>query len=100
MFFPKEMTEIEMIVPAKDLLAVTKVLSGHGIFHQADSSYPGGAGVDSGANNWQEKAVGYSGLERRIQIVMQTLSLDEGRPQANKEFDKMGVLFSRATRYR
>jgi len=32
MFFPKARTEIEMIVPAKDLLAVTKVLSGHGIF--------------------------------------------------------------------
>ncbi len=91
MFFPKAMTEIEMIVPAKDLLAVTKVLSGHGIFHQADSSHPG-VRVDSGADNWQEKASGYSGLERRIQIVMQTLSIEEGQPQANKEFEKMGEL--------
>ncbi len=88
MFFPKEMTEIELIVPAKDLLAVTKVLSGHGVFHQADSSYPS---LGSG-NTWQENATGYSALERRIQIVMQALSLDEGQPQANKEFETMGDL--------
>ncbi len=88
MFFPKAMTEIELIVPAKDLLAVTKVLSGHGVFHQADSSYPG---LGSG-NTWQESAAGYAGLERRIQVVMQALSIDEGQPQANKEFESMGDL--------
>lgn len=91
MFFPKAMTEIELIVPAKDLLAVTKVLSGHGVFHQADSSYSG-LGTGSGDNNWQEKAGGYAGLERRIQIIMQALSIDDGRPQANKEFEAMGDL--------
>lgn len=91
MFFPKAMTEIELIVPAKDLLAVTKVLSGHGVFHQADSSYSG-LGIQSGGNTWQEKATGYAGLERRIQIVMQALSINEGRPQANKEFENMGDL--------
>ena len=26
MFFPKEMTELELIIPAKDLVAVTRVL--------------------------------------------------------------------------
>ena len=88
MFFPKEMMEIELIVPAKDLLAVTKVLSGHGVFHQADSSYPS---LGSG-NTWQESAAGYAGLERRIQVIMQTLSIDEGQPQANKEFETMGDL--------
>ena len=41
MFFPKEMNEIELIVPSKDLLAVTKVLSNYGVFHQTDSNYPG-----------------------------------------------------------
>ena len=88
MFFPKELMEIELIVPAKDLLAVTKVLSGHGVFHQADSSYPS---LGSG-NTWQESAAGYAGLERRIQVIMQTLSIDEGQPQANKEFETMGDL--------
>ena len=41
MFFPREMTEVELIVPSKDLLGVAKVLSGHGIFHQVDSTYLG-----------------------------------------------------------
>jgi hypothetical protein len=44
MFFPKPMSEVELIVPSKDLLAVTKALSGYGVFHQTDSNYPGGFG--------------------------------------------------------
>jgi V/A-type H+/Na+-transporting ATPase subunit I len=86
MFFPKEMAEIELIVPAKDLLAVTKVLSSYGVFHQTDSNYQG---VASGpASTWQEKAAAYAALERRIQIVMQTLSLEEGHPPSS-EFEAM-----------
>src|SRR5512132_817586 len=78
MLFPREMTEIELIVPSKDLLAVTKVLSGYGVFHQTDSSYPG---VASGsANTWQETASQYSALERRVQAVMQVLGIEEGTP--------------------
>jgi len=78
MFFPKAMSEIELIVPSKDLLAVTKVLSNYGVFHQTDSNYPG---VASGsASTWQEQAAGYSMLERRVQIVMQSLGIDEGQP--------------------
>jgi V/A-type H+/Na+-transporting ATPase subunit I len=86
MFFPKAMTEIELIVPAKDLLAVTKVLSTYGVFHQTDSNYPG---VASGsANTWQENAASYAALERRIQITMQALSIEEGQPPAS-DFDAM-----------
>jgi V/A-type H+/Na+-transporting ATPase subunit I len=81
MFFPREMVEIELIVPSKDLLAVTKVLSGYGVFHQTDSNYPG---VASGsANTWQETAAQYAALERRIQTVMQALGIDEGQPPAS-----------------
>jgi V/A-type H+-transporting ATPase subunit I len=86
MFFPKAMTEIELIVPAKDLLAVTKILGSYGVFHQTDSNYPG---VASGsANTWQETAASYTALERRIQIVMQTLSIEEGRP-SKSDFEAM-----------
>ncbi|HSG41835.1 MAG TPA: hypothetical protein VLA72_01660, partial [Anaerolineales bacterium] len=78
MFFPKEMTEIELVVPSKDLLAVTKILSHRGIFHQTDSNYPG---VDSGsASSWQDNATSYAALERRIQSILQTLNLEEGQP--------------------
>ena len=86
MLFPREMTELELIVPSKDLLPVTKVLSGYGVFHQTDSNYPG---VASGsANTWQETAGQYSALERRIQTVMQQLDIDEGRPPS-KDYEAM-----------
>jgi len=86
MFFPKAMTEIELIVPAKDLLAVTKVLGSYGVFHQTDSNYPG---VASGASStWQETAASYAAFERRIQVAMQGLSIDEGQSPA-AEFEAM-----------
>jgi V/A-type H+-transporting ATPase subunit I len=75
MFFPEPMTEVELIVPSKDLLAVTKVLGKHGVFHQIDSTYLGLENL--GPNTWQEKAASYSTLERRIQVIMQNLNLEE-----------------------
>ncbi len=76
MFFPKAMTELELIVPAKDLLAVTRILSSYGVFHQTDSASYAGVATGS-ANTWQETAAQYAALERRIQVVMQTLSLED-----------------------
>ncbi|HET9905962.1 MAG TPA: V-type ATPase 116kDa subunit family protein [Anaerolineales bacterium] len=75
MFFPREMTEVELIIPSKDLVAVAKVLSGHGVFHQVDSTYLGLENL--GPSAWQERAASYSALERRIQTAMQTLNLAE-----------------------
>src|ERR1051325_3433317 len=75
MFFPEAMTELELIVPSKDLLAVTKVLGNVGVFHQIDSAYLGLENL--GPNTWQEKAAAYSTLERRIQVIMQNLNLEE-----------------------
>lgn len=75
MFFPEEMTEVELIVPSKDLLAVTKVLGNKGVFHQLDSTYLGLENL--GPSTWTEKAAAYSTLERRIQVIMQNLNLKE-----------------------
>src|SRR5512135_752114 len=75
MFFPKAMTEVELIVPSKDLLAVTKELGTHGEFHQIDSTYLGLQNI--GPSIWQEVAAGYSTAERRLQVLMQTLGLEE-----------------------
>lgn len=78
MLFPKQMSEVELIVPAKDLVAVTRALSGYGVFHQVDSAH---LGVENGGpNTWQEKAAAYSTLERRIQSVFQTVGLPEEYP--------------------
>ena len=92
MFRPQAMTEIELVVPTKDLLAVTKLLSGQGIFQQTDSSYLGSEKASASPNPWQEKAAAYAGLERRIQNVMQTLGIEEGlspdtEPDALTEID-------------
>lgn len=89
MFFPKEMTEVELIVPSKDLLAVAKVLSGRGIFHQVDSTYLGLENL--GPNVWQERAASYSALERRIQTILQTLNLEE-KYLGSTEFESMADL--------
>jgi V/A-type H+/Na+-transporting ATPase subunit I len=75
MFFPEAMTEVELIVPSKDLLAVTKVLGNHGVFHQLDSTYLGLENL--GPSTWQETAASFSTLERRIQVIMQNLNLAE-----------------------
>jgi V/A-type H+/Na+-transporting ATPase subunit I len=75
MFFPEAMSEVELIVPSKDLLAMTKVLGNRGVFHQIDSTYLGLENL--GPNTWQEKAAAYSTLERRIQVIMQNLNLEE-----------------------
>ena len=86
MFFPREMTEVEFIIPSKDLVAVAKVLSGRGVFHQVDSTY---LGLESLVpSTWQEKAANYSTLERRIQTIMQTLGLEE-RQRSSSDFEEI-----------
>lgn len=84
MLFPKQMSEVELVVPSKDLVAVAKALSGYGVFHQVDSA---NLGLESfGPNTWQEKAGIYAALERRIQSIMQTVGLAEEYP-ARPEID-------------
>ena len=70
MFFPKAMSELELIVPSKDLLGVMKILSGHGVFHQSDSNYSAPESEAGAPNTWQEKATAYASLERRLQSVL------------------------------
>lgn len=88
MFYPQEMTEIEMIVPAKDLLAVTKILSCNGVFHQTDSNYLSSDGKAASGNSWQEKVAAYAGLERRVQNILQILQVKEGIPPS-ADFDTL-----------
>jgi V/A-type H+-transporting ATPase subunit I len=75
MFFPKAMTEVELIVPAKDLVAVTKALGSRGNFQQIDSTYLGLENL--GPSTWQDTSASYSALERRIQVLAQNLNLSE-----------------------
>ncbi len=47
-FYPQPMTEVEIIIPSNDILSVTKVLRGQGVFHQLDGS---GLNISSGASS-------------------------------------------------
>jgi V/A-type H+/Na+-transporting ATPase subunit I len=87
MFYSQAMTEIELIVPSKDMVEVTKLLSGRGIFHQTDASYLSSE-VEGSSTPWQEKAAAYTSLEHRIQIIMQALGMKEGIPP-DTQFEKM-----------
>jgi V/A-type H+-transporting ATPase subunit I len=83
MFYPQEMTLIQLIIPARDLMAVTKELAGQGVFHQLDSSaLPAELGSQTtSSNSWAEIAAAYSTSERRIVGIMQILGLEAGMPR-------------------
>jgi V/A-type H+-transporting ATPase subunit I len=83
MFFPKAMSELELVVPSKDLMGIMKILAGHGIFQQSDSNYPALQSDSASPNTWQEKTSTYAALERRVQVVMQTLGIEESQPTSN-----------------
>lgn len=80
MFYPREMTGVWLIIPAKDVLAVTRMLADRGLFHQVDASYQSSEKELGPANSWPEKAAAYAALERRVLSIMQTLGMEEGSP--------------------
>ncbi len=82
MFYPQAMSEIQLIVPLRDLLSVTRVLSSEGIFQQADSSNLGSQTSVKADNTWREQASAYASLERRVLMLMQTLNIEETPPPA------------------
>ncbi len=87
MFFPKAMSEIELIVPSRDLMKVMRVLSGRGVFHQVDGAAATGNAQSSSDNPWQERAAAYAGLERRLQSLMQILEIAPSGPARGNSRD-------------
>lgn len=95
MIFSQAMTEIELIVPSKELLPVTRLLANQGIFHQADASHLNSqTGIES-TDSLREQAGSYSALERRIQASLLVLGIEEGSPQ---HVDKYSMLEVEAAR--
>jgi len=84
MFFPQEMTSLELIIPEKDLLAVTNVLTGQGVFHQVDASHLGSRAKSESIDSWKERASTYATLERQVLLAMQALEVEEGNPPKNE----------------
>jgi V/A-type H+/Na+-transporting ATPase subunit I len=76
MFFPKAMSEIELIVPAGDLVNVTRTLGGRGVFHQVEAGGIGGDREHQQQDGWSESAAAYAALERRVQALGQNLGVE------------------------
>jgi V/A-type H+-transporting ATPase subunit I len=91
MFYSQTMTEVELIVPAQKLLAVTDALAGQGVFHQVDTSYMSPETGPDSAHLWQQKAATYSALERRLLTSMQILNVDEGTPPPADELTMIEI---------
>ncbi len=91
MFYPQKMTEVEIIVPAKDLLAVTRALSGQGVFSQTDVNYLSSDKHGEQANLWQEKVSAYSILERRLQLIIQALEIKPAQMEKRVLGDPLDV---------
>jgi V/A-type H+-transporting ATPase subunit I len=85
MFFPQEMTALELIIPEKDLLVVTNVLAGQGVFHQVDASHLGSRSKSEAIDSWKERASTYATLERQILLAMQALDVKEGAPPKTED---------------
>jgi V/A-type H+/Na+-transporting ATPase subunit I len=97
MFYPQKMTEVEIIVPAKDLLPVTRALSGQGVFSQTDVNYLSSDKNNANANQWQEKASAYSILERRVQSITQALDVKQLPMKKHEQADPLDVESTRLT---
>jgi len=69
MFYSQAMTEVELVVPTKHLMAVTDVLVGQGVFHQIDTSYMSSETGPDSARSWQQKAATYARTLKRLKKV-------------------------------
>ncbi len=79
MFRAQEMSRVELIVPERDVVNVTRVLADSGIFHpilteQLDAEY-----WTHDANGY-EQAAALASLEQRILAMIKSLAVDEGPP--------------------
>ena len=80
MFYPQAMTEIELVIPARDLMAMTDVLARQGVLHQVDASFLSSETGLEPADSWSGRAATYAALERQVLATMQALDIEEGAP--------------------
>jgi V/A-type H+-transporting ATPase subunit I len=78
MFQSQPMSQVELVVPEQDIVAVTAALADLGVLHQIDASYLRTRDGTRPAEYWQQQAAAFTGLERRILNVMQMLAVSEG----------------------
>ncbi len=77
MFYPQEMTQTRLIIPAKDLMTVTKELANLGVFHQANGNHAELEKKAIPAKVWVDRASSYFAMERRIVGIMTILGIPD-----------------------
>ena len=83
MFKAKLMNKVELIIPERDVVPVTEALAASGVFHIVKNQFASIEDTTCPTNEWQNWAVTYANLERRILVVMEALGVDEGPPPEN-----------------
>lgn len=80
MFYPQEMSKVEIVLPESLIVPVMEVLSNTGSFQQIDASYMTTEyGSDrSAGQDWGKKASTFAAMERRLSALMRTLKIEEG----------------------
>jgi len=78
MWFPQQMTEIELVIPDRYAVNVTTLLTKEGIFHQEDVSYMSVETNVSEEHDWRAKFTEYGNMERQLLATMKFLGIDEG----------------------
>ena len=80
MFYPQEMSKVEIVLPESLIVPVMEVLSNTGNFQQVDASYMTTEyGSDrSAGQDWGKKASTFAAMERRLSSLMRTLNIDDG----------------------
>lgn len=78
MFYPQEMTEIELVVPEKFVVNVTGLLATKGVYQQIDSGYLVPESESRSMEEWRNRYSQYYDIERRLESSMKLLDIDEG----------------------
>lgn len=84
MFYPQMMIETQLVIPEKDLIAVTKALADYRSFYQVDANYLSEEAGLNTANLWREREASYAIQERRILNIMRSLDIEETPAPSNE----------------
>ena len=97
MFYPQEMSNIELILPEKLIVKVMEVLADSGNFHQIDASYMS-TKYDrdkTAVQDWGKESHTFAAMERRLSSLMEKLKIEKGIPQSDisPDIDSEQIIF-------
>jgi len=86
MFQPESMSEINLLVLERDILAVTRAIADQGVLHQLDIGRQAGRDAPALVSEGRRELIAaYTALERRVLALMKLLDVEEGQPEPVEE---------------